>query len=276
MNHKIGIVGVGFVGSALAEYFKNQPVELFLYDKFKSLGEAKEINRVDVVFICVPTPFLSEKGFDISAVEESILMLEGEKIVVIKSSVIPGQTDRLQQKFLQHRLIFNPEFLREVSAYEDLIHPDRQIVGVTQQSEKVGKLVLGLLPKANYEKIIPAKEAEMIKYMCNAFLALKVVFGNEFYEICEKSGINYEQVRDAVAKDPRIGDSHFNVADGGYRGYGGSCFPKDVNAIIQLAESKGADVTLLKSMRDINRSLLEKSGLNEEHFLQGKHKKIKG
>jgi len=275
MNHKIGIIGVGFVGGALVEHFKNQPVSLFLYDKFKNLGTAAEVNNADIVFICVPTPYRSDGGFDISAVENAIEILEGEKIVVIKSSILPGETERLQQKFLQHRLVFNPEFLREISAYEDFIHPDRQIIGVTQQSREAGKLLLELLPKATFEKIMPSAEAEMVKYMANAFLALKVVYANEFYEICKKLGINYDNVREAVVWDARIGDSHFNVAHGGYRGYGGSCFPKDVNAIIQLAESEKIDVALLKSMRAVNRGLLEASGIDEEYFLQEKHKKTK-
>ncbi len=275
MNNEIGIIGVGFVGGALAKYFKKQRVKLFLYDKFKGLGTVSKVNQADVVFVCVPTPYKPGRGFDISAVEDALKILEGEKIVVIKSSILPGETERLQEKFPQHSLVFNPEFLRENFAYQDLIHPERQLIGVTKKSQKVGKQVLGLLPKAGYAKIMPANEAEMVKYMANTFLALKVVFGNEFYGICQKSGIDYNKVREAAAKDARIGDSHLDVIHGGYRGYGGSCFPKDVNAIIQLAESKKIQVELLKSMRRINRGLLKASGFSEEYFLSGKHKKKK-
>lgn len=275
MNKKIGIIGVGFVGGALAKYFKKQPVKLFLFDKFKRLGTVSQVNQAGVVFICVPTPYKTGRGFDVSAVEDAIKILKGKKIVVIKSSILPGETERLQKKFSRHSLVFNPEFLRENSAYEDLIHPDRQLIGVTKKSQKAGKLVLGLLPKAGYAKIMPANEAEMVKYMANAFLALKVVFGNEFYNICQKSGINYEKVREAVAKDGRIGGSHLDVSHGGYRGYGGSCFPKDVNAIIQYAESKKVNPSLLKSMRLVNRNLLLASGFNEGYFLRGMHKKRK-
>ena len=92
-------------------------------------------------------------------------------------------------------------------------------------------------------------------------------------EICKKTGVDYTAVKEAVVKDPRIGDSHFDVADGGYRGYGGSCFPKDVNAIIELSEKKEAKPVLLKAMRDINRQLLKQSGLDEGYFLTDQHKK---
>lgn len=274
-KYKIGVVGVGFVGGAVANYFKKKPFKLFVYDKFKKLGSIEDINQADIVFVCVPTPYLKTKGFDISAVEEAVSSLKDNKIIVIKSSILPGETQRLQKKYSQHSFVFNPEFLKEVTAYEDFINPDKQIIGTTKKSSAFGKIILDLLPKAPFSKVMDATEAEMVKYMANSFLALKVVFGNEFFEICEKMGVDYNQVREAVSKDPRIGESHFDVSHGGYKGYGGSCFPKDVNAIIQLAESKKAKASLLKSMREINRKLLSESGMSEDYFLSGKHKTSK-
>ncbi|MCL5666526.1 MAG: hypothetical protein M1383_02040 [Patescibacteria group bacterium] len=272
---KIGIMGLGFVGGALMRYFKTRPVSLFLYDKYKKIGSVEEVNKADIVFICVPTPFLDGKGFDLSAVKDAIGELQGAKIVVIKSTILPGTTENLQKTFPRHKFLFNPEFLREVSPYEDLIRPDRQILGSTKESQAAAKEVMGLLPKAPFEKIMPATEAETVKYMANSFLALKVVFANEFYDICKEIGIDYALVKEAVVKDPRIGDSHFDVGHGGYRGYGGSCFPKDVNAILQLAEDKKVRVSLLNAMRKANKELLEESGLNEDFFLQELHKKKK-
>ena len=278
---KIGIIGVGFVGGAAKQYFSaiqesssegTQPIELFLYDKFKGMGSVAEVNRAEVVFIATPTPYDPEKGFDLSAVEDAIKILDGQKVVVIKSSVVPGTTEALQKKFPNHKILFNPEFLREISAYEDFIHPDKQIVGYTENSREVAEAVLELLPKAPYGKAMPAIEAEAVKYMANSFLAMKVVFANEFYDICKKLGIDYEVVSEAVVQDPRIGNSHFDVAHGGYRGYGGSCFPKDVNAIIELAKKSGHDTKFLKAMREINRELLSQSGVDEEYFLLNKHK----
>ena len=272
---KIGIVGLGFVGGSVKKYFsaKKGTPQLHLYDKYKKIGSPEEVNKADVVFVCVPTPFVKNKGFDLAAVEDAVKILKTPKIVVIKSSVVPGTTEALQKKYPKHKFIFNPEFLREVSAYRDFIYPDRQLLGVTTKSKNESARVMKLLPKAPFARVMKASEAEMVKYMANSFLALKVVYANEFYEISKKLGLDYKAIKEGVVKDVRIGDSHFDVLDGGYRGYGGSCFPKDVNAIIEFAESKGLKPSLLKSMREINRKLLKKSGLDEDYFLTNKHKK---
>lgn len=270
----IGIMGVGFVGGALLKYFRQvKRFRPLVYDNYKRLGSLAQINRANVVFICVPTPFVKNKGFDLSAVEAAIKALTSPKIIVIKSSVIPGTTEALQKKYPKHKFIFNPEFLREVSAYRDMAHPDRQILGVTAKSRASAKKIMRLLPKSPFGSVMKSEEAEMVKYMANSFLALKVVYANEFYEMCKKLGLDYKAVKQAVVKDARIGDSHFDVEHQGYQGYGGSCFPKDVNAIIEFAESKHLNPALLKSMRDINRKLLKKSGLDEDFFLNNKHKK---
>ncbi len=281
---KIGIMGLGFVGGALQKYYSarggsasggksDKKISVLVYDKFKRIGSVELINQADVVFICVPTPFVPKKGFDLSAVEEAIEILSAPKIVVIKSSVIPGTTEALQKKYPQHKILFNPEFLREKFAYYDLTHPSRQLLGVATKNKLSASKIMRLLPKAPYEKIMPSQEAEMVKYMANSFLSLKVIFANQFFDLCESLGINYETVKNAVVKDPRIGDSHFNVLAGDYRGFGGSCFPKDVNAIIELAEKRKVKPSLLTTMREINRKLLARSGLSESHFLTNAHKK---
>jgi UDPglucose 6-dehydrogenase len=272
-NPKIGIIGVGFVGEAVRKYFVSRKIKPLLYDKFKRLGSAQEVSRAEIVFICVPTPYHKRKGFDLSAVKEVIGNLKGSKIVVIKSTILPGTTEALQKEFPRHKLLFNPEFLREIFAAFDMAHPARQILGVTRKSRGVAKRVMAILPKAPYMAIMPSLEAEVVKYMANSFLALRVVFANEFYDICRKLGADYKLVKDAVVKDSRIGDSHFDIQHGGYRGYGGSCFPKDVNAIIQLAGSRKIRTELLKAMRQINRKYLKQSGLDESYFLNNHHKK---
>jgi len=275
MKGKIGVIGVGFVGGAVYKYFKSKGYKPLVFDKYKKLGSEGDVNRADIVFICVPTPFKKNDGFDLSAVRQAIKILKKPKIVVIKSSVIPGTTESLQKKYPKHKIMFNPEFLKEVSAYEDFIRPDRQIIGATKKSQKSAKAVMSLLPRAPFEKIMASQEAEMVKYMANAFLSLKVVFANQFFELCKNLGLNYEDVKIAVGHDKRITHSHLDVRQDGYRGYGGSCFPKDVNAILQLAEQKKVDLKLLKSMRGINRKLLKSSGISEEYFLKDLHRKGK-
>ena len=273
---KIGIMGLGYVGGATCKFLESKKIKVYKYDKYKKIGSVAEVDSADIVFICVPTPYNKKNGFDLSFVQAAIRDLTGTKIIVIKSSVVPRTTEIMQKKYSQHKFLFNPEFLKEVSAFQDFIHPDRQIIGYPSKSKKFAKQVLKLLPKAPYEKIMPATEAETVKYMANTFLSLKVVFANEFFELCRSLGLNYEEVRLAVGEDRRISPSHLDVSHDGYRGYGGSCFPKDVNAIIQFAEKNKIKTPLLKAMRQVNRKLLKNSGLSEEYFLQNKHKNLSG
>lgn len=270
----IGILGLGFVGGAVCKYFERKKTRVYKYDKYKQFGSIPEINLAKLVFICVPTPYHSKKRFDSSFVYNAIGILKGPKIVVIKSSVVPGTTEALQKKYPQHKFLFNPEFLREANAEYDFAHPPRQIVGFTKRSKTIANKVLKLLPKAPYEKIMPSREAELVKYMANGFLALKVVYGNQFYDLCRLLKIDYNIVQEALGQDPRIGNSHFIAMHAGYRGYGGSCLPKDVNSIIQLADQKSVNLALLKTAREVNRKLLKISGLDEKYFLTGKHKKV--
>jgi len=272
-KYKIGIVGLGFVGSTLHKYFELQGMKLFFYDKYKKMGSLEEINLADIVFICVSTPYNKKKGCDLSFVKDACRNVSGEKIIVIKSTVPPGTTQGLQDKYSQHKFLFNPEFLREISAYEDFINSDRQIVGFTKKSKGVAHLIMDILPKASYQKIIPTEEAEMIKYMNNTFLATKVIIANEFYNLCIASNIDYEIVKDAVAQDPRINGSHLNIFHEGYRGYGGSCFPKDTNAIIKFASDKKVNMPFLKKARAINRQLLKDGNLDEDYFSKFSHRK---
>ena len=152
---------------------------------------------------------------------DAVSCLDKSKIIVIKSTVLPGTTFKLQEKYIQHRFLFNPEFLTEKNAFDDLMKPDRQILGYTPQSKKTAEDILRILPRADFEKVMLATEAEMVKYFGNTFLATKVVFANQIYDLCEKLGINYEMVRKAAAADKRIGETHFDVWHEGYRGYQG-------------------------------------------------------
>ena len=262
---KIGIVGVGMVGGALKDYFeKRGDVEIFLYDKGKNLGSMEEVNKADVVFICVPTPYKEDLGgFNLSYVEETCQNLTTGKTVVIKSTVLPKTTENLQEKFPHHSFLFNPEFLVEAKAGETMEEPDRQIVGYTKESKDLAEGIMNLLPDAPYKKTMPATEAEMVKYFGNTFLSVKVIFGTQMHEVCEKLGINYDTVREAASKDPRIGPSHLDVTHGGYKGYGGKCLPKDTRALIQLSEKIKADIDLLKKAEEINNKLMKKQGIDD-------------
>lgn len=252
----IGIVGVGVVGDALLSYLDSQGCHPRLYDKFKSVGSLDEVNEADVVFVCVPTPYRDGLGFDSSAVENAISLLDGEKAVLVKSTLQPGTTERLQERFPQHHLFFQPEFLREKSAREDFLKPDRQIMGYTRkEDEGLGKQLMTLLPPAPYEAVLPATAAELIKMSTNAFLALKVIFSNQIFDVCGALEVDYNIVKTGIAADPRIGGSHMEVFDSGYRGYGGKCLPKDTQGLIELAAALKTPLELFSTVHEINELL---------------------
>jgi len=252
---KPGIMGVGVVGGAVRNYFDLVGIVPLLYDPFKKLGSVKEINQADLVYICVPTPYVSQRGFDGSAVASALSLLEGEKTVVIKSTVLPGTTERLQGQYPQHHILFNPEFLREVSANADFLTPDRQIVGYCGNDSDLAASILATLPRAPHEAVVPASTAEMTKYATNSFLALKVIFGNELFDLCQELGTDYELVKQGIGVDERIGMSHLDVLDAGYRGYGGKCLPKDTMSLLDLADELGVQMRLLEAAHEVNMRL---------------------
>ena len=262
---KIGVVGVGMVGGAVQRYFeKKEGVELFLYDKGKNLGSSEEVNKAEIVFVCVPTPYLKDgRGFDLSFVEETLNMLQGGKVVVIKSTVMPGTTEMLQQKYSQHKLMMNPEFLTEETADQDMSYPDRQIVGYTEKSQTVAGDLMQILPLAPFERVLPATEAEVVKYFGNTWFSVKVSFANQMYDLCQALGVDYDRMVEAAAADKRIGRTHLNIFHKGYRGYGGKCLPKDIKAFIQLADSKGVDLKLHKIAEAINNELMKQQGIED-------------
>jgi len=256
-TQKIAIAGVGMVGGALSRYFASKDMDtIVLYDPPQGLGDIASLNAADVVFICVPTPFDDEKNtFDTRYIDEVFAVLASGKIVVIKSTVVPGTTDMYQKKFPQHKIVFNPEFLTEATADEDMQHPHRQIIGYTDSSKDIADDVMQLLPRAPYEKIMRAPEAEMIKYFSNCFYALKVAYVNQVYDLCEKMGIDYDIVKESAKMEPMMGTNHFEIFHKGYRGYGGKCLPKDVKALVELARLHQVNISLLEDAEAYNDSI---------------------
>jgi len=252
---RVGVVGVGVVGGAVRDYLEGEGIRPLLYDRDKRLGSQAEVDQADLVFVCVPTPYRPVVGFDDSAVDDAIASLSGAKTVVLKSTVLPGMTEKYQRRYPQHTVLFNPEFLRDKTAVADFLEPDRQIVGYCRSDEAVAAEVLRLLPRAPHEAVVPAAVAEMAKYATNAFLAMKVVFANELFDLAQALNIDYAQVRVSLAADLRIGGSHLEVLDGGYRGYGGKCLPKDTMALLDLAEDLGVEMRLLEAAHEVNSRL---------------------
>jgi len=260
----IAIVGTGMVGGALDRAFKTQGIDAGLYDPPKGFSDPSVLAAADVIFIAVPTPFyLDGSGFDDSFLRAAINAIPKHgKTIVLKSTILPGTTEHLQDAYPQHRILFNPEFLTETTVDFDMQHPNRQIVGYTPASRRDAELVMGLLPRAQFEKIVPARAAELVKYFGNAFYALKVAYANQMYDVCVKLGVDYETVKECAKAEPMVGERHLEIFHKGYRGYGGKCLPKDTRSIVKLAESLGVDLSLLKAAETYNNALAASQGLD--------------
>ncbi len=270
---KIGFIGQGFIGKNYADDFEERGYKVVRYARDEKYeGNKEKIKECDIVFIAVPTP-TTPKGFDYSIVEGVMSLIGKGNIAVIKSTMQPGSTEKIAEKYPDIFIMHSPEFLKEKTAAFDAANPDRNIIGITKDTEEYkakAKMVMEVLAKAPYNKIMDVRSAELVKYIGNCFLTTKVVFFNVMYDIAKKLDLNWEDIRDSVANDPRIGGSHTKVkhqsGHGGpvARGAGGHCFIKDFAAIRELHEKiLGEDKTgleVLKSIENKNIDLLKSSG----------------
>ena len=307
---RIGLIGVGMVGEPIKRWFTEingyiRGKDFFCYDADPKKGYFDDVNKADIIFVAVPTPSNPDGSCNISIIESVVAGIKNDKIVIIKSTVPPGTVENLQKKYPKKRFIFNPEFLTESQAWEDFISPDRQIVGHTVKSVSDTIEVLNLLPKKHFirpwttdyaKKSVNATEAEFAKYASNVFGYIKVIYGNILADLChainqkfaiEKSNVKveYDNIRETLGADLRIGSAWLNVEHGSYCGAGGYCFPKDMKAFIAFADSLTEDLKLkkkdpefivvlqkgikvLKSVHEYNNSLLKLQGLTMNEVSQ--------
>jgi UDPglucose 6-dehydrogenase len=269
---RIGFIGTGIIGKAYAEDFRNRGYEVIQYsldNEFK--GNKDKIRDCDLTFIAVPTPTIPKKGFDFENVDKALEIIGKGKIAIIKSTVLPGTTDFLQEKYPEIYLFHSPEFLRARSAMDDAKKPERNIIGYTKRSKKFTGKVLSVLPEAKYVAEIPAKTAELIKYAGNVFLTTKVVYANFLFDMCQNLGVDYEDIRQALSHDKRIGSSHLFVDFEGGRGAGGMCFIKDVEAFKQFCEKNKLDspsIDFISGIIEKNKRLLKESGKDTDILKQ--------
>ena len=265
---KIGIVGNGFVGSSVAFGFSPQTgcdAEIKIYDKDESKSThtlTEVVNDSDYIFLSVPTPSNQDGSisldilFDVFKEIDEVIDYEADRqpIIMIRSTVTPGTTAKIQRDYSKMYVVFNPEFLTERSAKFDFINQSRFIVGgswgSTTAVEQLYKWRFGdstPVIKTNYAT------AELIKYMNNCFFATKVSFLNEMYQIAEKCGANWDEAVDGFVRDGRVGHSHMNVpGPDGHYGFGGSCFPKDIQAMIHFAKTLDVSPNVLIGAWDTN------------------------
>ena len=297
----IGVIGQGFVGGSLTTVFSERGETVYVFDKAGKVAPGgipyfdrqitRDVIRPDsigefvrecegskgftgVYFVCVPTPMYEDGSPDVSIVESVLVDLANsqytadspERIAVIKSTVPPGSTERWNKMFnsLGLSVVFNPEFLTEANAVNDMREQNRIVLGGPRpQINTVRNVFQRAFPKVPIIKT-SSTTAEMVKYVTNCLLSVKVSFANEVAQICEAldaDGLNidYDKVVEYAKFDRRLGESHWSVPgpvpthDGRYaRGFGGHCFPKDVNALMSVARQYGVDPKVMQAAWDKN------------------------
>lgn len=228
---KIGFIGQGWVGKNYANDFEQRGFDIVRYSLDPEYKNNKEkIKDCDIVLIAVPTP-TTKDGFDVSILEDALTLVSG--IAVIKSTIIPGTTTYLQQKFPTIKIVHSPEFLVEATAAYDAAHPDRNIIGVPVMNDEyrqISQKVLSVLPTAPFTLVCTSSEAEVIKYSHNVHGYMQVVFSNILYEMASKFGCDWEQIKKSIEADPMMSHQYLNPIHKSGRGAGGSCFIKDFAA----------------------------------------------
>ena len=259
----IGVIGNGFVGNAVAKGFGDYAnVRVYDVDSARSTHTLNETLNTEFVFVCLPTPMVNEHGGEcnLSIIKDFFSSLDPDEfdgdfpVFIIKSTVPIGTTEHLQDEVSWLDIVHNPEFLTAANAEEDFVSADRTVIG-GRNLIALGKV------RELYQQCFPyipiytmsSNESESVKYYANCFLATKVIFFNEMKLLSEKFGTDYGTICEAVIADYRIGNSHWNVPgpDGNY-GFGGTCFPKDTNALINTMEQQGLDPKVLKAVWEQN------------------------
>jgi len=244
---KIGCIGTGWIGKHYANDFESRGYDVVRYSlEPKYRRNKNKIKDCDIVFVAVPTPTTPD-GFSSDLVEKCIKELTIDKqLVVIKSTVQIGTTDRIQKDNPKKYIFHCPEFLTESTAQEDVEHPDRNIIGYTEKSKNLSMRILGVLPKAPFECFVPAKSAELVKYMGNCYFYAKNMMTNIFYDIAKHHKLDYDLLREMVIADPRIGDIHTVPVHKGGRGAGNHCLIKDMASLREMYQKMIVDIVLSK------------------------------
>lgn len=254
MSLRIGIIGEGFVGSSIKKSFAIKNIMVSSYDKYKKIGSVDLIFNTDICFFCLPTPFVKGKGFDDSSIVENLNILKENKysgIIVIKSTLDIGSTRGYCEKYGLN-IFHNPEFLSEKTAFYDFHNQEHIVLGGSGGEKNSAVLNLKEFYLKHYPKstisICSFEESEAMKLFCNNFYAIKIMIFNEFYDLCKKIDINYDKVLYLMLKNNWINKMHTIVpGTDGKLGYGGNCFPKDTNALLQIMEKNKTMCKVLKS-----------------------------
>jgi len=252
MLSKIGIIGYGFVGGAIANAIDMYQSGLVIMDPAKGHNATyDDLKECSGIFICVPTPQDDDGTCDTSILENILENLHQTNyigVIISKCTAPPDVYEKLNQRY--SNLTHAPEFLTAADANRDYLNGEFAFIGgrvpaYVKEAERIIRLSQQYLKSVIHCTIA---EAAMAKYTINTFMATKVVFMNEIEALCSKTGVNYNMVAEMVTQDRRIGSSHMRVPgpDGTY-GFGGMCFPKDTSALLKYAEQSGTAMNVLEA-----------------------------
>ena len=250
---RIGIIGIGVVGSALRDGFLKLGHKVVVHDT-KLRTNIETVLGTQVVYLCLPTPSLEDGSCNttiVKSVVAQLAALEYQGIVVIKSTVSPGTTKSFQQQYPQIEIACVPEFLRERVALPDFIENQSVCIIGTDSLDtyEIIKSSHGSLPK-KFRRVEPI-EAELTKYFCNVYNAMHITFANNFYEVCQKLEADYDQIKGSVVLHAHIHDKYLDCNEN-LRGFGGNCLPKDTRALVHIVKHLGMDVRLFESILEDN------------------------
>jgi UDPglucose 6-dehydrogenase len=261
---RLGLIGNGFVGEAIYENLKHD-YDFLIYDKKPEKSNCLNIGELtaatDIIFIALPTPMNLNGECDLSIIFAAFYEIEktyNNNIIVIKSTILPGTSREISEKYPNMRIVFSPEFLTEANHIEEFRNYNIMIFGgASNDTEKCVSVLKSVIPDKQYFTT-DWETAETVKYFINTFLATKVSFANEMKQICSLVGTNYDNITRLALYDERIGKTHFQVpGPDGFSGFGGKCFPKDLNAMIHFCLANGVDPVILKSVWKKNLDIRE-------------------
>jgi UDPglucose 6-dehydrogenase len=251
---KIIIAGYGFVGKAVFNALKDKH-EVVIVDPKYTTNKIQYHQDADGLIVCVDTP-TGEHGIIAENLSNVLDQTPLFMPVLIKSTVTPGVVDAFNDLYPDHSICYSPEFLRARSAEQDFLNQKYIVIGGEDPECFWQELFQTTLPNCQLILNCTAHEACLVKYTANSFLAVKVAFFNQIYDICEQTGMDYNIVRHIVSQDVRIGSGHTLVPGlDGERGFGGHCFPKDTEAFVQWAKHTDAVPSLVESAIEYNKKV---------------------
>jgi UDPglucose 6-dehydrogenase len=266
----VGIIGIGFVGSAIEKSFAIKNIQTVKYDKYKRIGELVDCLKTDICFLCLPTQYNEIKdGYDKDAIYETCEYMTNNNytgILVIKSTIECGTIEDLSNKYINLKLVHNPEFLSAKTAFEDFHNQNHIVLGFNKLFKEEDRITMIEFYKNNYPRaeisICTDKEAESMKLFCNSFYATKIQFFNELYLLCNKMNTNYENIKLLMLKNNWINPMHTNVpGSDGELSFGGMCLPKDIKALRSLMIKKESTCKIINAVIEEQQDMRKKDSI---------------